>query len=43
MRSHHLRSVRHPVVARAQVGAIKRVIMGLNRFTKEPCGFCFVE
>eukprot|EP00624_Nannochloropsis_granulata_P004995 evm.model.NODE_35309_length_51595_cov_30.695145.6 len=27
----------------SKVGTIKRVIMGLNRFTKEPCGFCFVE
>ena len=25
------------------VGPIKRVIMGLNQFTKTPCGFCFVE
>ena len=24
-------------------GKIKRVILGLNRFTKEPCGFAFVE
>jgi len=25
------------------LGAIKRVIMGLNKYTREPCGFCFVE
>jgi RNA recognition motif-containing protein len=25
------------------VGPIKRIIMGLNRNTKTPCGFCFVE
>uniref|UniRef100_A0A0A9YB58 Nuclear cap-binding protein subunit 2 n=1 Tax=Lygus hesperus TaxID=30085 RepID=A0A0A9YB58_LYGHE len=25
------------------VGTVKRVIMGLNRKTYEPCGFCFVE
>ena len=25
------------------VGAVKRVIMGLNMKTKTPCGFCFVE
>jgi RNA recognition motif-containing protein len=25
------------------VGPVKRVIMGLNQFTKTPCGFCFVE
>ena len=24
-------------------GKIKRVIMGLNRFTKSPCGFAFIE
>lgn len=25
------------------VGPVKRVIMGLNRNSKTPCGFCFVE
>lgn len=25
------------------VGPVKRVIMGLNSITKQPCGFCFVE
>lgn len=25
------------------IGDIKNMIMGLNKFTKEPCGFCFVE
>ena len=25
------------------IGPIKRIIMGLNQFTKTPCGFCFVE
>lgn len=25
------------------VGPIKNIIMGLNQFTKTPCGFCFVE
>lgn len=24
-------------------GDVKRVIMGLDRFKKTPCGFCFVE
>ena len=24
-------------------GEIKRLVMGLDRFTKTPCGFCFVE
>ena len=24
-------------------GEIKRIIMGLDRFNKTPCGFCFVE
>jgi nuclear cap-binding protein subunit 2 len=24
-------------------GDVKRVIMGLNKNTKTPCGFCFVE
>jgi nuclear cap-binding protein subunit 2 len=27
----------------SRVGPIKRIIMGLNRETKAPCGFCFVE
>jgi nuclear cap-binding protein subunit 2 len=25
------------------VGHVKRVIMGLDKFKKTPCGFCFVE
>ena len=24
-------------------GEIKRLVMGLDRFSKTPCGFCFVE
>jgi len=24
-------------------GTVRRIIMGLDRFTKTPCGFCFVE
>ena len=27
----------------AKVGEIKRLVMGLDRFQKTPCGFCFVE
>jgi nuclear cap-binding protein subunit 2 len=27
----------------SRVGEIKKVTMGLNRFKKSPCGFCFVE
>jgi RNA recognition motif-containing protein len=27
----------------ARVGPIKKIIMGLNRESKMPCGFCFVE
>lgn len=27
----------------SKVGEIKRLVMGLDRFTKTPCGFCFVE
>ncbi|VDQ17525.1 unnamed protein product, partial [Trichobilharzia regenti] len=27
----------------SRAGEIKRVIMGLHRFSKTPCGFCFVE
>jgi nuclear cap-binding protein subunit 2 len=27
----------------ARVGPIKRIIMGLNRDSRTPCGFCFVE
>ncbi|ODV89368.1 hypothetical protein CANCADRAFT_3995 [Tortispora caseinolytica NRRL Y-17796] len=26
-----------------EAGEIKRIIMGLDRFEKTPCGFCFVE
>lgn len=27
----------------SKVGEVKRIIMGLDRFKKTPCGFCFVE
>ncbi|KAI6881360.1 hypothetical protein D0867_05024 [Hortaea werneckii] len=27
----------------SKCGELKRLIMGLDRFTKTPCGFCFVE
>jgi RNA recognition motif-containing protein len=27
----------------SRVGPVKRIIMGLNKETKAPCGFCFVE
>ncbi|KAK4540133.1 Nuclear cap-binding protein subunit 2 [Oleoguttula mirabilis] len=27
----------------AKCGELKRLVMGLDRFTKTPCGFCFVE
>ena len=27
----------------SKAGYVKRVVMGLNRFKKSPCGFCFVE
>jgi nuclear cap-binding protein subunit 2 len=27
----------------SKCGSVKRVIMGLDRNTKTPCGFCFVE
>ncbi|XP_015792224.1 nuclear cap-binding protein subunit 2 [Tetranychus urticae] len=27
----------------SKCGDIKRVILGLNRITKTPCGFCFIE
>lgn len=27
----------------SKCGEVKRVVMGLNRFKKSPCGFCFVE
>jgi nuclear cap-binding protein subunit 2 len=26
-----------------RAGDIRRVIMGIDRFSKTPCGFCFVE
>lgn len=27
----------------SKAGEVKRIIMGLDRFQKTPCGFCFVE
>lgn len=27
----------------SKCGAVKKIVMGLNRFKKSPCGFCFVE
>ncbi|KAK7207210.1 nuclear cap-binding protein subunit 2 [Myxozyma melibiosi] len=27
----------------SKVGEVKKIIMGLDRFSKTPCGFCFVE
>lgn len=27
----------------SKCGEIKRLVMGLDRFQKTPCGFCFVE
>jgi nuclear cap-binding protein subunit 2 len=27
----------------SKVGRVKRIVMGLDRFNKTPCGFCFVE
>jgi len=27
----------------SKCGDIKRIIMGLDKFTRTPCGFCFVE
>ena len=27
----------------SRVGDIRRVIMGIDRYKKTPCGFCFVE
>ncbi|VDN52998.1 unnamed protein product [Dracunculus medinensis] len=27
----------------SRAGDVKRIIMGLDRFKKTPCGFCFVE
>lgn len=27
----------------SRCGEIKRLVMGLDRFQKTPCGFCFVE
>lgn len=44
LRSTHAESmhITHPNKA-ARCGEIKRLVMGLDRFTKTPCGFCFVE
>lgn len=30
-------------VLMGRCGEVKRIIMGLDRFQKTPCGFCFVE
>ena len=27
----------------SKAGEVRRIIMGLNKMTKTPCGFCFVE
>lgn len=27
----------------SRAGDVRRVIMGIDRFQKTPCGFCFVE
>lgn len=27
----------------SKAGLVKRIVMGLDRFNKTPCGFCFVE
>ena len=27
----------------SRIGLVQRIIMGLNKQTKTPCGFCFVE
>lgn len=27
----------------SKCGDIKRIIMGLDKFTRTPCGFCFLE
>ena len=27
----------------SKCGAVKRIVMGLDKFKKTPCGFCFVE
>jgi nuclear cap-binding protein subunit 2 len=32
-----------PVLTSNRCGEIKRLVMGLDRFQKTPCGFCFVE
>ena len=32
-----------PLLTYDRCGEIKRLVMGLDRFNKTPCGFCFVE
>jgi RNA recognition motif-containing protein len=27
----------------SKCGDVKRIIMGLDKFTRTPCGFCFIE
>ena len=31
------------LITLSRCGEIKRLVMGLDRFNKTPCGFCFVE
>ena len=31
------------LIISTRCGEIKRLVMGLDRFNKTPCGFCFVE
>jgi nuclear cap-binding protein subunit 2 len=33
----------HVLINSIRCGEIKRLVMGLDRFQKTPCGFCFVE
>jgi nuclear cap-binding protein subunit 2 len=36
-------SAKHADSAATRCGEIKRLVMGLDRYQKTPCGFCFVE
>ena len=37
------KSAGSPLLTSSRCGEIKRLVMGLDRFHKTPCGFCFVE
>jgi nuclear cap-binding protein subunit 2 len=45
IQSHHTHYAQYVMflLTSTRCGEIKRLVMGLDRFQKTPCGFCFVE